>query len=130
MKTPFFSKLPPPAQRVGPTAQRQGTWVEYNKHAVVIARGSYLDNQKHGLWREYYDTGELMLEENYVQGIAHGRFATFHPNGQACSEGSFVNGQRHGAFRVFDEAGRHVRTMVFEGDVLMEELTGGCLLIA
>jgi antitoxin component YwqK of YwqJK toxin-antitoxin module len=126
MKTPIFS-----TPHVSPQPLRHGTWVEYNKHAVVIARGSYHDNQKHGLWREYYDTGELMLEEYYVHGIVHGRFATFHPNSQLCSEGMFVNGKRHGAFRVFDEGGEHVRTMVFAEDVMVEdEVVVRCLAIA
>jgi hypothetical protein len=106
--------------------QREGVWVEYNKHAVVIARGNYANSQKVGLWREYYDTGELMIEETYLLGALHGRFSTFHPNGQCCSEGTYEYGNRHGRFFMYDESGRHVRTLSFErdalvGDVIVEE---------
>jgi hypothetical protein len=105
---------------------RDGMWVEYNKHAVVIARGHYADGQKAGLWREYYDTGELMIEEHYLLGALHGRFATFHPNGQTCSEGTYDHGRRQGRFFMYSEDGRHVRTLTFErdaltGDVIVEE---------
>ncbi|MEJ1237874.1 hypothetical protein WBG78_07095 [Chryseolinea sp. T2] len=101
---------------------RDGMWVEYNKHAVVIARGNYDNNLKTGLWREYYDTGELMIEEHFVQGVQHGRFATFHPNGQCCSDGMYDQGRREGQFFLYDESGRHVRSLTFKHDVLIEDV--------
>lgn len=102
--------------------QRDGMWVEYNKHAIVIARGNYVRNEKNGLWREYYDTGELMIEENYLMGALHGRFATFHPNGQCCSDGTYERGRRHGRFFMYDEEGRHMRTLTFNRDKLIEDV--------
>lgn len=101
---------------------RDGMWVEYNKHAIVIARGNYVRNEKNGLWREYYDTGELMIEENYIMGALHGRFATFHPNGQCCSDGAYERGHRHGRFFMYDEDGRHMRTLTFDRDKLVEDV--------
>ncbi|HTF16833.1 MAG TPA: hypothetical protein VK658_02105 [Chryseolinea sp.] len=105
-----------------PEKARDGMWVEYNKHAVVVARGTYTNNQKNGLWREYYDTGELMIEEHYLLDAQHGRFATFHPNGQCCSDGSYEHGRREGQFFMFDESGRHVRTLTFKRDTLVDDV--------
>jgi hypothetical protein len=105
-----------------PEKVRDGMWVEYNKHAIVVARGSYANNLKNGLWREYYDTGELMIEEHFVLGVQHGRFATFHPNGQCCSEGKYEQGRREGRFFMYDESGRHVRSLAFKRDVLLEDV--------
>ncbi|MGC3947686.1 MAG: hypothetical protein QM762_24815 [Chryseolinea sp.] len=101
---------------------RDGMWVEYNKHAVVIARGNYVNNLKTGLWREYYDTGELMIEEHFVLGVQHGRFATYHPNGQCCSDGMYEEGRREGQFFLYDEDGRHMRSLTFKRDVLIEDV--------
>ena len=105
-----------------PEKVRDGMWVEYNKHAVVVARGTYANNLKNGLWREYYDTGELMIEEHFVLGVQHGRFATFHPNGQCCSDGMYDKGRREGRFFMYDESGRHVRSLTFKRDVLVEDV--------
>lgn len=104
-----------------PEKIRDGVWVEYNKHAVVIARGNYTNNLKTGMWREYYDTGELMIEENFTLGVQHGRFATYHPNGQCCSDGAYEQGRREGRFFMYDESGRHVRTLTFDRDTLVED---------
>ena len=101
---------------------RDGMWVEYNKHAVVIARGNYDNNLKTGLWREYYDTGELMIEEHFIQGVQHARFATYHPNGQCCSDGMYEQGRREGQFFLYDESGRHVRSLTFKHDVMIEDV--------
>lgn len=111
------TKMITPAEKL-----RDGMWVEYNKHAVVIARGTYTKNMKNGLWREYYDTGELMIEENYLLGALHGRFATFHPNGQCCSDGHYDHGRREGRFFMYDETGQHVRTLTFKRDQLVDDL--------
>ena len=55
-------------------AVRNGKWKEFNKHAILIAEGNYVNNRKHGLWREYYDSdGSLMIEEEYCLDIRHGR---------------------------------------------------------
>ena len=102
---------------------KNGRWKEFNKHAILIAEGSYIDNKKNGLWREYYDhTGTIMIEENYVHGIQHGRFSSYHPNGSVFSEGQFSNGLREGYFRVYDETGLHVRTLWFINNILIEDI--------
>jgi len=101
---------------------RNGKWKEFNKHAILIAEGYYLNNKKHGTWREYYDhTGSLMIEEVYSHGIPHGRFASYHPNGQLLSSGKFKNGARDGVFKVYDENGANIRNIVFFGDQEIEE---------
>jgi antitoxin component YwqK of YwqJK toxin-antitoxin module len=102
---------------------RNGKWKEFNKHAVLIAEGSYVNNRKHGLWREYYDhTGSLMIEENYEDGIQHGRFASFHPTGQIWSEGNFNRGMREGYFKVHDESGKIIRQLLFINDNQIEDI--------
>ena len=106
----------------GRNAARNGKWKEFNKHAVLIAEGHFVDDRKHGLWREYYDTGELMLEEHYDHGVQHGRFASYHSNGQVWSEGNYVEGSREGQFRVYDENGRNVRNLVFINNVKIEDI--------
>jgi antitoxin component YwqK of YwqJK toxin-antitoxin module len=101
---------------------KEGRWKEFNKHAVVISVGNYVNDKKHGDWREYYDTGELMLEETYLNGVVHGRFATYHPNGMLLSEGMFEHGSREGYFKVYDEFGVHTKSLLFIADDLMEEV--------
>ena len=93
---------------------RNGKWKEFNKHAILISEGHYVNNKKHGVWREYYDsTGSLMIEEAYWHGVQHGRFSSYHPNGQLLSEGEFQNGSREGCFKVYDENGTNIRNIVF-----------------
>jgi len=104
---------------------KNGKWKEFNKHAILIAEGCYLNNKKHGLWKEYYDhTGSIMIEEIYENGFQHGRFASFHPNGQLMSEGKFDRGLREGWFRVYDENGNNIRNLLFVNDIQVEDTEG------
>ncbi len=102
---------------------RNGKWKEFNKHAVLISEGNYINGAKDGVWREYYDhTGSIMIEEVYDNGVQHGRFASFHPNGSVWSEGQFKNGRREGCFKVYNEEGRNVRTLLFVNDRQIDEV--------
>jgi len=101
---------------------RNGKWQEFNKHAILISEGVYVNNKKHGVWREYYDSnGSLMIEETYWHGVQHGRFASYHPNGQVLSEGEFQNGSREGCFKVYDEDGTNIRNIVFANNEEIEQ---------
>lgn len=100
--------------------QKNGKWKEFNKHAVLITEGVYVDGRKHGEWREYYDSGELLILETYHNGLLHGRYASFHRNGRLMSEGNYRNGLREGEFRVYDESGRHIESIWFHGDVQID----------
>ena len=99
---------------------KDGRWKEFNKHAVLISVGHYVQGKKQGHWKEFYDTGELMLEENYENGVVHGRFATYHPNGKLLSEGTFQHGSREGYFKVYDEDGNHIKSLLFFKNNLIE----------
>jgi antitoxin component YwqK of YwqJK toxin-antitoxin module len=101
---------------------QNGKWKEFNKHAILISEGVYINNQKHGIWREYYDdTGSKMIEENYKNGSQHGRFASYHPNGQLMSEGYYQNGLREGYFKVYDEEGKNIKSLLFINDNQIED---------
>jgi antitoxin component YwqK of YwqJK toxin-antitoxin module len=96
---------------------KNGKWKEFNKHAVLIAEGYFINGKKHGLWREYYDSdGALMIEENYRHDVSHGRFTSYHPNGVLLSEGEFRNGLREGHFRIYDDNGRNIKNIFFIND--------------
>ena len=104
-------------------ARKNGKWKSFNKHAVLIAEGMYVNNQKHGTWREYYDhTGSIMIEEDYVHGVMHGRFTSYHPNGQIFSQGKFHNGLREGYFRAYDENGVNIKNLLFINDKQIEDI--------
>lgn len=93
---------------------RNGKWKEFNKHAILIAEGRYVNDKKHGIWREYFDdNGSLMVEEAYSHGVPDGRFISYHPNGKPLSKGEFKNGLREGVFTIYDENGSIIRNMVF-----------------
>lgn len=100
---------------------KHGKWKEFNKHAVLIAEGVYMNNEKHGLWKEYYDTGTIMIEEHYNNGVQHGAFTSYYPNGQVCSQGHYVNGLREGIFRIYDEQGNYIRNLLFVGNIQTED---------
>ena len=101
---------------------RNGKWKEFNKHAVLIAEGHYLQDLKHGTWKQYYEGGELLIEENYDKGILHGRYASYHVNGRLFSEGEYKHGHREGYFNVYDESGKHTRSLLFVNNVMVEEI--------
>lgn len=103
--------------------RKNGKWKEFNKHAVLIAEGVYVNNKKHGTWREYYDaTGSIMIEETYQHGIQHGPYTAFHPNGQVWSKGQFKNGLREGYFNVYDDQGIDIKKMLFINNNEIEDI--------
>jgi antitoxin component YwqK of YwqJK toxin-antitoxin module len=102
---------------------KNGNWKEFNKHAVLISEGVYVNDKKHGRWREYYDhTGALMIEETYENGIQHGPYTCFHPSGHVWSKGYFNNGLREGYFRIYDEQGNGVKNLLFIGNHQIEDI--------
>lgn len=107
---------------------KDGKWKEFNKQAVLIAEGVYLNGAKHGTWREYYsDTGTILIEENYHHGIQYGLYRSYHPNGQILSEGKYVNGLREGYFKVYDEHGNNIRRLHFINNIKVEDSEFGCI---
>lgn len=101
---------------------RNGKWKEFNKHAILIAEGSYLNDQKHGVWREYYDTGELMILEHYHHGVPHGPFTSFRPGEKVFSQGNYHHGSREGFFTLYDEEGKIVRKILFINNHQIEDI--------
>ena len=103
--------------------RKNGKWKSFNRHAVLIAEGNYVNNKKHGTWREYYDhTGTLMIEEDYVHGVQHGRFIYYNPKGHVVSEGPFHNGMREGYFRAYDENGVNIKNLLFINNNQIEDI--------
>jgi antitoxin component YwqK of YwqJK toxin-antitoxin module len=101
---------------------KNGKWKEFNKHAVLVSEGEYVNGLKHGIWREYYDdTGALLIEENYKNGIPHGQYRSFYPNGQLCGEGEFINGFREGYFRLYDEQGVNIKNLLFVNNMQIND---------
>lgn len=101
---------------------KNGKWKEFSKQAVLVAEGNYQDDLKDGLWKQYYESGELLIEETYDKGMLHGRYASYHLNGRLLSEGDYINGQREGFFYIYDESGKHVRSLLFVNNVLIDEI--------
>lgn len=99
---------------------KNGKWKEFNKHAVLVAEGTYQHDLKHGLWKQYYETGELIIEETFQEGVSHGRYAAYYLNGQVMAEGQYANGKREGYFHVYDETGVKIKSMMFVNDVEIE----------
>ncbi len=100
---------------------KNGTWREYNKHAVIVTEGTFMNDLKHGAWRYYYDTGGLAIEEQYEHDKLHGVYKSFFPNGTLMSEGRYEHGSREGYFQVYSEQGRLVRVMLYARNVLVTD---------
>lgn len=105
-----------------PEELKNGKWKEFNKHAILISEGHYLDGQRDGLWKFYYDSGELLIEEEYSMGKKNGKYNSFFRNGKLMSHGRFSNDLREGAFKVYSEQGRLTKILVFKNDELIEEI--------
>lgn len=100
---------------------KNGKWKEYNKHAVLIAEGTYKDDLKDGAWKYYYETGSPAIEEHYQKGSLHGRYTSYYENGRIMSRGQYNNGLREGFFFVYSEHGEHIKTLQFIENIQVEE---------
>lgn len=100
---------------------KNGTWREYNKHAVIITEGTFLNDQKHGAWRYYYETGTLAIEEHYAHGKLQGTYKSFFPSGVLMSEGCYEQDLREGYFQVYDEQENLVRAILYARNVLVTD---------
>lgn len=101
---------------------KNGTWREYNKHAVMITEGSFINDLKHGIWRYFYDSGALAIEEHYEHGRMHGAYRSFFPNGRVMSEGRYEYDLREGYFQVYDEDGRLARIILYARNLLITDI--------
>ncbi len=104
-------------RKASTTHPKNGKWKEFNKHAILVAEGSYVQDMKHGVWRQYYESGELIIEETYEHGVLHGRYSAYYLNGQVMAEGPYFKGKREGYFHVYDEGGEKVKSTLFVNDV-------------
>lgn len=100
---------------------KNGTWREYNKHAVIITEGTFMNDLKHGAWRYYYDTGGHAIEEYYENNKLHGTYKSYFPDGTLMSEGRYEHDSREGYFQVYNEQGKLVRLMLYARNVLVTE---------
>lgn len=100
---------------------KNGTWREYNKHAVMITEGTFLNDLKHGTWRYYYETGTLAIEENYAYDKLHGPYKSFFPEGTLMSEGLYEHNAREGYFQVYNEQGQLVRAILYVRNMLVTD---------
>ena len=102
--------------------EKNGKYKEFNRLAILISEGHYVNGLKHGLWKEYYDhSGKLLIEEEYSHGVKHGAFSSYHPNGKLMSKGTFRNGMHHGYFYVYDETGATIRVLSFDNEQLVDD---------
>ena len=101
---------------------KNGKWKEFNKHAVLISEGNYVNHQKHGVWREYYDTGDIMIMEHYDHGVLHGPFTSYRPGEKVFSQGNYHNGAREGFFTLFDEEGKIIKKLLFINNHQIEDI--------
>jgi len=118
-RTIFFGLLPTKKES---KILKQGRWKEFNKNAILIAEGQYINGKKEGSWKEYFDSGELMIEEDFVDGIPCGQFVSYHRNGYALSEGQFCKGLRSGEFKIYNASGGHIKSLFFECNNLIQEI--------
>lgn len=101
---------------------KNGKWKEFNKNAILISEGHYIDGHRNGQWKFYYDSGELLIEEEYDNGKKHGVYSSFFRSGKPMSQGKFSDDLRQGEFKVYSEQGRLTKVMVFKNDELIEEI--------
>ena len=106
-----------------PEKHKNGKWKEFNKNAILINEGHYVEGLRDGLWRFYYDSGELLIEEEYQQGKKHGKYNSYFRSGDLMSQGKFSNDLRQGEFKVFNEQGRVIKILIFKNDELMDEIS-------
>lgn len=102
---------------------KNGKWKEFNKHAVMISEGHYVNGVRDGIWKFYYDSGELLIEEEYDLGKKSGKYCSYFRNGNPMSNGRFTDDQRQGEFKVFSEQGKLTRVLIFKNDNLIEDIT-------
>ena len=104
------------------TPIKNGKYKEFNKHAILISEGTYLNHQKHGVWREYYDTGDIMIIEHYHHGMQHGPFTSYMPGHKVFSQGNYHHGSREGFFTLFDEEGKIIKELLFINNHQIEDI--------
>lgn len=108
-------------EKLGHKKAKNGKWKQFNKNAVLVSEGFYLNNLRHGRWKYFYDTGELAIEEHYLHGKLHGEYRSYHVNGSLMSEGQYANDLREGYFNVYDENHGLVKEMLFVNNILVKE---------
>ncbi|MEQ8364880.1 MAG: hypothetical protein RIF39_06815 [Cyclobacteriaceae bacterium] len=109
-------------KKTEPTGPKNGKWKEFNKHAILVSEGHYVDGIRDGLWKFYYDSGELLIEEEYELGKKNGKYSSYFRSGKLMSHGQFSNDLREGEFKVYDEQGKVTKVLVFKKDELIEEI--------
>lgn len=72
---------------------KQGLWEMYSD-SMLIARGSYVDNQEDGLWLFWYKNGQKKKEGNFEKGQRTGIWVEWYNDGDLMWKGTYENGKR------------------------------------
>jgi antitoxin component YwqK of YwqJK toxin-antitoxin module len=100
---------------------RNGKYKEHNRHGILIREGNYKNGLRSGTWKIYNElTGQLVIEEDYNNGVLDGTYRSFYEDGSVFSVGQYLKNKRDGEFKVFDRNGKHIMTMRFQEDTLLE----------
>ena len=107
--------------------KKEGTWMVYSQHNVLLAREPYRHGLLHGTVLEYYENGNVSSEINYYNGIRHGAWIQYFPggaihliatydndrlqgkykvngtNGKVCIQGTYKDGVSVGTWTAYDE---------------------------
>jgi len=73
--------------------QKQGSWEIYSD-TILIAEGSYIDDQQDGLWIFYYPDGQKKEEGHYSTGEKRGIWVQWYTDGEMMWKGLWENGKR------------------------------------
>lgn len=82
-----------------------GSYVGYSDANKVVAKGSYLNNDRHGTFEWFYTNGQVESVKNYKLGRSHGVFKGFYENGSLEYQLEYLNNERHGPFVSYFENG-------------------------
>ncbi len=72
---------------------KQGLWEIYSD-SVLVAKGSYSDNQEDGLWMFWYENGQKKKEGNFIKGQQTGIWVEWYNDGGLMWKGTYENGKR------------------------------------
>ncbi|MFM8743232.1 MAG: toxin-antitoxin system YwqK family antitoxin, partial [Cytophagales bacterium] len=123
-----------------------GTWYYYQKDGKTLtSKEMYENGMLHGVRTMYHDNGEKSVEEtwkfNLITGPVknyyedgkllseclyrgsrqHGLYTSYYANGKIKEQGTYVANKKHKEWKEFDETGKLLKTLVFQGGILISE---------
>ena len=107
---------------MGTLGKEERLWTDWYDGGQRRVEGCFVEGKEDGHWIFWFRNGQKSSEGNFVSGTQDGCWRFWYSNGQKKKENNWKEGEREGVWINWDKEGIIIKTEMYQGDVLVENV--------